>query len=63
LLVSNIRLFSCRQGSYLLEELVVVRERPVPENCLEIAGCELRYGKEIFGLEGLFNNAEFAFED
>jgi len=35
----------------------------VPEHGLEIAGCELRNGKEVFGLEGLLNDAELAFED
>jgi len=35
----------------------------VPENCLEIAGCELGNGQEIFRLEGIFHNTEFAFED
>jgi len=35
----------------------------VPENCLEIAGCELGNWQEIFGLKGIFHNAELAFED
>ena len=63
LLVGRIGLFSCRKRSYLLQELGVVGERPVPENCVEIAGCELGNGQEVFGLEGFFHNAELAFED
>ena len=63
LLVGSIWLLSGRERSYLLEELGVVGERPVPENCLEITGGELGDGEEVFGLEGLFDDAEFAFED
>jgi len=62
-LVSSIRFFSCRKLSYLLKELAVVRERPMPEDGLDIAGCELGNRKEIFGLEGLFNYTKFAFEN
>ena len=63
LLVGSIWLLSCRERSYLLEKLGVIGERPVPENCLEIAGCKLGNGQEVFGLEGLFHYAELAFED
>ena len=35
----------------------------MPENCLEIAGCKLGNGEEVFGLEGLFHDAELAFEE
>jgi len=63
LLVGSIGLFSCRERSYLLQKLGVVGERPVPENCVEIAGCELGNWQEVFGLEGFFHNAELAFED
>jgi len=48
LLVGSIWLFSCRERSYLLEKLGVIGERPVPENCLEIAGCKLGNGQEVF---------------
>jgi len=63
LFVGSIRLFSYRESPDLLKELGVIGERPVPENSLEIAGCELRNWKEIFRLKGLFNNTEFAFEN
>jgi len=63
LLVGGIRFFSCRERPDLLQELGVVRERPVPENSLEIAGCKLGNGKEIFRLKGLLNYAEFTFEN
>ena len=62
-LVGCIWFFSCRQRSDFLEELFIVGERPVPEHCLEIAGCELGDGKEVLGLKGLLNDAELAFED
>jgi len=48
LLVGSIWLFSCREHSYLLQKLGVIGERPVPENCLEIAGCKLGDRKEVF---------------
>jgi len=63
LLDRSIWLLSYRECSYLLEELAVVGERPVPENCLEIACCKLGNGKEVLGLEGLLHDAEFTFED
>ena len=63
LFVRSIRLFSFRERSDLLQELEVIWERPVPEDGLEVTGCELGNGKEIFRLKGLFNDAEFAFED
>jgi len=63
LLDGIIWLFSCRECSYLLQELAVVRERPVPENCLEIACRKLGNGKKVLGLEGLLHDAILAFED
>jgi len=35
----------------------------MPEDGLDIAGCDLRNRKEIFGLEGLFNYTKFTFEN
>ena len=35
----------------------------MPEDCLEVTGCELGNWKKVFRLKGLFNDAEFTFED
>jgi len=63
LFVRSIRLFSYRKCPDLFKELEVIGERPVPEHGLEIAGYKLGNWKEIFRLKGLFNDAEFAFEN
>jgi len=46
-LVDSIWFFSCREYPYLLQKLRVIGERPMPEYCLEIAGCKLGDRKEI----------------
>jgi len=46
----------------LLKERILVRERPVPENCVAVASLDLLDWNEILGYEILFEEAQIALE-
>ena len=62
LLVLGVSLGSHRQLSDPANELDVLRERPMPEDCLAACLLNLRNWNEILALKRLIDNAVVAFE-